>query len=76
MPIMQPPALKNLVGYTAFAAITLQEIADSASVPFLGSASTLTSSILNYVEVNQFSPCQLPVVDEPAVCSIKQGWVC
>ncbi|KAJ6619277.1 P-loop containing nucleoside triphosphate hydrolase protein [Mycena sp. CBHHK59/15] len=45
-----PPHLESLIQYTAFAATTIQQIANSTNVPFLGTAATLTSSILTSVQ--------------------------
>jgi hypothetical protein len=53
MPPMQPSTkFKNLIEYTTLAATTAQQIAQTASVPFLGSTSALTLSILKCVEVS------------------------
>ncbi|KAJ7263818.1 hypothetical protein C8J57DRAFT_1512627 [Mycena rebaudengoi] len=51
MPPMQPSTkFKNLIEYTTLAANTAQEIAQTTGVPFLGSTSALTLSIVKCVE--------------------------
>jgi hypothetical protein len=53
MPPMQPSTkLKILIEYTTLAATTAKEVAQFASVPFLGSTSALTLSILKCLEVS------------------------
>jgi hypothetical protein len=53
MPPMQPSTkFKNLIEYTTLAANTAQEIAQTTGVPFLGSTSALTLSIVKCVEVS------------------------
>ncbi|KAJ7242417.1 hypothetical protein C8J57DRAFT_1526113 [Mycena rebaudengoi] len=48
---MKPPThLDNLLQYTAFAANTVREIADSFEIPFLASTATLVLAILKCVE--------------------------
>jgi hypothetical protein len=50
---MQPSAeFKNLIEYTTLAATTAKEIAQIASVPFLGSTSALTLAIVKCAEVS------------------------
>jgi hypothetical protein len=50
---MQPSKkFKNLIAYTTLLAATAQEIANTAKVPFLGSAAVLTLSIVKCVEVS------------------------
>ncbi|KAJ7149493.1 hypothetical protein C8R43DRAFT_951967 [Mycena crocata] len=51
MPTMQTSATyEKLIQYTKLAATTAQDIAEKAGVPFMGSISALTSSILECVE--------------------------
>jgi hypothetical protein len=50
---MQPSTkFKNLIEYTTLTATTAKEIAQTAGVPFLGSTSALTLSILKCLEVS------------------------
>ncbi|KAJ7245853.1 P-loop containing nucleoside triphosphate hydrolase protein [Mycena rebaudengoi] len=44
---------KNLIEYTTLAATTAQKIAETAKVPFLGSTTALSLSILKYIEIKQ-----------------------
>jgi hypothetical protein len=54
---MQPHArLANLIEYSILAATTLKEIAQSAQVPYLLSAASLTLMILEFVSVRRVSP--------------------
>jgi hypothetical protein len=53
---MQPSTkFKNLIEYTSLAATTVQEIAQTAGVPFLGSTSVLTLSIVKCVQVSPYN---------------------
>jgi hypothetical protein len=44
--------IKNLIEYTTLAATAAKEIANTTNIPFLGSASALTLSIVRSVEVS------------------------
>jgi hypothetical protein len=52
LPMQPSTKFKNLIEYTTLAATIGKEIAQTASVPFLGSTSALTLAIVKCVEVS------------------------
>lgn len=49
-----------VVQYTKIAASTVQDIASSTTVPFLGSMGTLTLSVLHCIEVRDHAHASVP----------------
>jgi hypothetical protein len=52
---MPAGTLQDVLGFTTVAATTAGDIAASANLPFLGRATTLTISIIQFVKINPIS---------------------